>query len=81
MAPALTAFAARAQWLEHLAHERRASPRTLEAYGFAVARYIAFLEQHRGEVLSVADMGAITPVEEAMKRAHGRQRLAQRARR
>jgi len=22
-------------WLEHLAHERRASPRTLEAYGFA----------------------------------------------
>ena len=37
MAAALSAEAARALWLEHLAHERRASPRTLEAYGFAAA--------------------------------------------
>ena len=49
----LTAAEARSLWLEHLANERRASPRTLEAYGFAAARYIAFLEQHRGESLTV----------------------------
>ena len=53
MAAALTASAARAQWLEHLAHERRASPRTLEAYGFAAARYIAFLGQHRQGTLQL----------------------------
>ena len=33
----MTAREALALWLEHLAHERRSSPRTLEAYGFAVA--------------------------------------------
>ena len=45
MAGPVTARDALAAWLEHLAHERRASPRTLEAYGFAASRYIAFLEQ------------------------------------
>jgi integrase/recombinase XerC len=60
MAAPLTASAARAQWLEHLAHERRASPRTLEAYGFAAARYIAFLEQHRGEALSVPALAEVS---------------------
>src|SRR5215471_9950316 len=47
-------------WLEHLAHERRASPRTLEAYGFAGSRYLTFLEQHRGEALSLVDLGGLT---------------------
>ena len=60
MAAAVTAGAARAQWLEHLAHERRASPRTLEAYGFAAARYIAFLEQHRGEAITVRVLAEVT---------------------
>ena len=55
-----TARDALAAWLEHLAHERRASPRTLEAYGFAVSRYIGFLEQHRGEAVSLADLGGIS---------------------
>jgi integrase/recombinase XerC len=63
MAAALTAPQARAAWLEHLAHERRASPRTLEAYGFAAARYIAFLEQHRGQAPSVADLAKVSPAE------------------
>jgi integrase/recombinase XerC len=63
MAAALTAAQARAAWLEHLAHERRASPRTLEAYGFAAQRYIAFLEQHRGEALSVPDLAKVTAAE------------------
>jgi len=47
-------------WLDHLAHERRASPRTLEAYGFAAHRYVDFLERHRGETPSRADLGGVT---------------------
>ncbi len=49
-----------ALWLEHLAKERRASPRTVEAYAFAGGRYINFLEQHRGEALSLAAMGTLS---------------------
>ncbi len=60
MAQALTAGQARALWLEHLANERRASPRTLEAYGFATARYIAFLEKHRGEALTLAGLADVS---------------------
>ena len=60
MAPPVTAEQARAQWLQHLAHERRASPRTLEAYGFAAARYIAFLERHQGETPTVASLATVT---------------------
>jgi integrase/recombinase XerC len=54
-----TATAARMQWLEHLEKERRASPRTLEAYGFAAQRYIEFLETHRGESLRVAGLAGL----------------------
>lgn len=70
MAAALTAAQARQAWLAHLAHERRASPRTLEAYGFAAGRYIAFLEQHRGEALSVADLAKVTAAEVRAWLAH-----------
>ena len=56
----MNAEEARAQWLQHLAHERRASPRTLEAYGFAAARYIAFLERHQGEMPTVATLATVT---------------------
>lgn len=59
MAQAVTAQDARAQWLEHLAQERRASPRTLEAYGHTSARYIAFLEQHLGERLTVKGLAGL----------------------
>jgi integrase/recombinase XerC len=55
---------------EHLAHERRASPRTLEAYGFAAARYIAFLEQHRGEAMTVASLADVTAGEVRAWLAH-----------
>jgi integrase/recombinase XerC len=59
MAGVLKAADALAAWLEYLAHERRASPRTLQAYGDAVRRYLAFLEQHRGEALSLESLGSI----------------------
>ncbi len=62
-----------AAWLEHLAKERRASPRTVEAYAFAGGRYISFLERHRGEALSLAAMGGLTAGEIRAWLAHLRQ--------
>lgn len=50
-------------WLEHLAHERRLSSRTLEAYGRIGRLYIAFLQQHRGDEQTVRDLGAVTAAE------------------
>jgi integrase/recombinase XerC len=50
-------------WLDHLAHEQRASPRTVRAYGDNVLAYLNFMECHRGEVLSVADMGDVSAAE------------------
>ena len=61
--PELTADEAHAAWLEHLAHERRLSPRTLEAYGHIGRLYLAFLERHRGESQRLADLGRITAAE------------------
>ncbi len=58
--PVITARAALAGWLVHLAQERRASPRTVEAYGFAVRRYIDFQETYRGEALTLAACGELT---------------------
>lgn len=50
-------------WLEHLAHERRLSPRTLEAYGHIGRIWLAFLERHRGEPQRLADLGTVTAAE------------------
>ncbi|HZW15139.1 MAG TPA: tyrosine recombinase XerC [Brevundimonas sp.] len=52
-----------AAWLEHLAHERRLSPRTLEAYGHIGRHYLAFLQRHRGEAPTMAALGTVTPAE------------------
>lgn len=47
-------------WLAYLTLERRASPRTVRAYGDNVLAYLNFLERHRGEALTLAAMGEIT---------------------
>ena len=57
MASALDALTS---WLDHLANERRASPRTVEAYGDAVRRYLIFLQQHNGEALTLEALGAVS---------------------
>ncbi len=44
-------------WIDHLAHERRASPRTLESYRTGVGAWLAFLARHRGETLTEAGLG------------------------
>ena len=60
----MTADRALADWLAHLAHERRLSPRTVEAYGHVGRLYLAFLQRHRGEgVLSAPDLGTVTAAE------------------
>lgn len=59
----MTASEALMAWLEHLAHERRLSPRTLEAYGHIGRTYLAFLEQHRGEALSLKALGGVSAAE------------------
>ncbi len=58
--PVTTAREALGAWLVHLAQERRASPRTVEAYGFAAGRYITFQESYRGETLTLAACGELT---------------------
>src|SRR5580698_9842100 len=47
-------------FLDHLANERRASPRTIEAYRAAGLTYIAFLEQHLGGEVALADLGRLS---------------------
>lgn len=47
-------------WLAYLTLERRASPRTVRAYGDNVLAYLNFLERHRGEALTLAAMSEIT---------------------
>lgn len=69
----MTASDALSAWLEHLAHERRLSPRTLEAYGYIGRLYVAFLERHRGETLSLPDLGTVSASE---VRAHLAERRA-----
>lgn len=59
----LSADQALMAWLEHLAHERRLSARTLEAYGHIGRLYVAFLQHHRGETLSLTDLGSVSAAE------------------
>ena len=59
----LSAEEALAAWLEHLAHERRLAPNTLEAYGRIGRLYLAFLERHRGGPQRLADLGTVTAAE------------------
>ena len=63
MAAILTGAEALAAWLDHLAHERRASPRTVDAYRACVVAWLNFLEQHRGEAVSRAALGGVTAAE------------------
>jgi integrase/recombinase XerC len=63
MAAALTGAEALAVWLDHLTHERRASPRTVDAYRACVTGWLGFLEQHRGEAVSRAGLGGVSAAE------------------
>ncbi|MBO9706979.1 MAG: tyrosine recombinase XerC [Caulobacter sp.] len=58
-----SARTALAAWLDHLTHERRASPLTVRAYGDNVLAYLSFLERHRGGDLTTADLGEVSAAE------------------
>jgi integrase/recombinase XerC len=67
-----TARAALILWLAYLTHERRASPRTVEAYGAGVDAFLAFAERHRGERLTLDALGAVSAAEFRAYLAHRR---------
>jgi len=73
MASALTPFEALSAFLEHMAHERRASPRTIEAYAAAGRNYLGFLETHLGGSLSLGDLGGLSAGDIRAFLAHRRQ--------
>jgi integrase/recombinase XerC len=50
-------------WLIHMAAERRASPRTLEAYRAGAESYLGFLARHRGGAPALSDMAGVTAAE------------------
>ena len=53
--------AAAAAWLVHLAHERRLSARTIEAYGRDARQFLAFLETRFGAPPGIADFADLAP--------------------
>jgi integrase/recombinase XerC len=79
MAAALTTpREALAAFLDHLANERRASPRTVEAYQAAGLSYIGFLEPHLGG-LTLSGLGALSAGDIRAFLAHRRTRLSARS--
>ena len=75
----MTPREALAAFLEHLAHERRASPRTIDAYRAAGLAYLGFLERHLGGELSLADLGSLSAGDIRAFLAHRRGRLSARS--
>jgi len=53
--------AAAAGWLVHLAHERRLSARTIEAYGRDARQFLAFLQERFGAAPGIADFTDCAP--------------------
>jgi integrase/recombinase XerC len=50
-------------WLAALAHERRASPHTLRAYGDDAARFFAFLHEHFGGAVNERALARVSPAD------------------
>ena len=62
----MTGEEARRAFLEWLAHERRAAPLTVEAYGADIANFLGFLMQHLGQE---PDLAALAELRQADIRA------------
>jgi integrase/recombinase XerC len=61
-----------ADWLGFLAHEKRASPRTLESYGANLRAFFSFLQSHRGEAPRQSSLAAVSTQELRAYLAHRR---------
>ena len=59
--PAL--LAAIEAWQDWLAHERRASPHTLDGYARDLAAFLAFLTDHLGTRPGLPELGALGPAD------------------
>lgn len=68
----MSAADALAEFLAYLRDERRASPRTLEAYGRDVSAFLGFLAQHLGGAASLQDLAALEPADLRAYLAHRR---------
>jgi integrase/recombinase XerC len=53
----------KSEWLAALAHERRASPHTLRAYGDDVSRFLEFLKTHLGGVIDERKLDKVAPAD------------------
>jgi integrase/recombinase XerC len=53
----------KSEWLAALAHERRASPHTLRAYGDDVSRFLDFLVTHAGGAIDARKLDHVTPAD------------------
>jgi integrase/recombinase XerC len=51
------------EWLASLAHERRASPHTLRAYGDDLARFLNFLHEHLGGSVNERALARLSPAD------------------
>ncbi len=51
------------RWLDHLAAERRMSPKTVEAYGRDVRQFLAFLYEHLGRRVTLASLRGLAPAD------------------
>jgi len=51
------------EWLASLAHETRASPHTLRAYGDDLARFLGFLTEHVGGAIDERKLQKLTPAD------------------
>lgn len=69
---AISGAEALAAFVRHLANEKRASARTVEAYQRDIANFLGFLATHRGEPVSLADLSALSRAEVVAWLAHRR---------
>lgn len=69
----MSADALRKNWLAALAHERRASPNTLRAYGDDVVRFLGFQALHTGGSVSEKTLAKLKPADIRAFITHRRQ--------